>query len=64
MADDEIVKCNENEESNWDEDDEAWLREILASESKAEYVQRMRKHFIQNNLPLPDCLLDLTGADV
>lgn len=64
MAADEIIERNENEDSEWDEEDEAWLREILASESKAEYVQRMRKHFLQNDLPLPDCMLDSSGADV
>ena len=64
MAADEIIERNENEDSEWDEEDEAWLRKILASESKAEYVQRMRKHFLQNKLPIPDCLLDPSGADV
>lgn len=58
------VACNENIESSWDEDDEAWLQDVLASESKSQYVQRMRKHFQKNNLPIPDCLLDLTGANV
>ena len=54
----------ESDDLGWNEDDKEWERELIASESKAEYAQRIIRFYKKHNIPVSDFLLDPTGANL